>query len=164
MDKIQLIVTVITIAFCHRRIHSLQSAFHDIMHLLDLNLIFPKGIRMLLCETADKILLLLRKCIQDPCGRFIYSCHDFLWIKFFLCPIFFDHINHTIFLLFHLVKKCTIYSCASLRYFPISGVAKLSITQYRVKRKGEFKKLFPPCFLPVKLLEINTFIRIPFPV
>ena len=59
MDKIQLVIPVIAVALGNCRIHTLQSTLHDVVHLLDLDLILSKGIRMLLGKTADKILLLV---------------------------------------------------------------------------------------------------------
>lgn len=59
MDKIQLVIPIITVALGNCRIHTLQSPLHDVVHLLDLDLILSKGIRMLLGKTADKILLLV---------------------------------------------------------------------------------------------------------
>ena len=65
MDEIQLVIPVIAVALGNCRIHPLQCTLHDVVHLLDLDLIFPKGIRMLLSKTADKILLLIGKSIKD---------------------------------------------------------------------------------------------------
>jgi len=42
VNKIQLVITVIAVTFCHSRIYSFQSAFYNIVHFLDLNLIFPQ--------------------------------------------------------------------------------------------------------------------------
>ena len=100
VDKIKFIITIITIALGNCRIHTLQSSFNDIMHLLDLNLIFSKRICMLLCKTTDKIFFFRRKFIKDSCGRFVYCFHDLLRIKFFSCSVFLNYINHTLSLLF----------------------------------------------------------------
>ena len=59
MNEIQLIITVIAIALGYSRVHTLQGTLYDIVHLLDLDLIFSKGICMLLGKSADKILLLI---------------------------------------------------------------------------------------------------------
>ena len=65
VNEIQLVIPVIAVALGNCRIHPLQCTLHDVVHLLDLDLIFPKGIRMLLSKTADKILLLIGKSIKD---------------------------------------------------------------------------------------------------
>ena len=59
VNEIQLIISVVAIALGNCRIHTFQGAFHNIMHLLDLDLILPERSCMFLCETANKILLLL---------------------------------------------------------------------------------------------------------
>ena len=68
MDEIQLVVPVITITLRHSRIDSLQGSFHNIVHLLDLDLAFSKGLGVLLCEPADEILLFLGEGIQNTGG------------------------------------------------------------------------------------------------
>ena len=65
MDKVKFVISVIAVALSHCRVHSLKCSLYDVVHLLDLDLIFPKGIRMLLSKTADKILLLIGKSIKD---------------------------------------------------------------------------------------------------
>ena len=59
MDKIQLVVAVIAVTLGNRRIHTLQCALYDIVHLLDLDLILSKRICMFLRELADKFLLFI---------------------------------------------------------------------------------------------------------
>ena len=68
MDEIKFVIAVITITLGNCRVYTLQSAFYDIVHFLDLNLVFAEGICMLLRKTADKIPLLLRKCIKNSCS------------------------------------------------------------------------------------------------
>ena len=65
VDEIQLVIPVIAVALGNCRIYTLQRSLYDVVHLLDLDLIFPKGIRMLLGKTADKILLLIGKSIKN---------------------------------------------------------------------------------------------------
>ena len=98
MDKIKLIIPVIPITFCNSRIYTLKSSLYDIVHFLDLDLVFSKRIGVLLCKTTDKIFLLIRKCIKYTRSGFIYCCHNFQRIELLLRPIFLNHINHTIFL------------------------------------------------------------------
>ena len=99
MDEIQLVIAVIPVALGHGRVHALQRALHDVVHLLDLNLFFSQRSRVLFRKTADKIFLLLRKCIKDTRRRLIHRGNDLLRIKFFSCSVFLNYIDHTCFLL-----------------------------------------------------------------
>ena len=66
VDKIQFIISVIPVTFSYSWIYSLQGTLYYVVHLLDLDLIFSQGSCMLLGKLADKILLFLRKSIQNP--------------------------------------------------------------------------------------------------
>ena len=62
MDKIQLVVAVITIAFGYCRIDSLESTFDNV---LDRDPVFFKGLRPVICKLTDKCDLICRKLIQN---------------------------------------------------------------------------------------------------
>ena len=146
MNEIQLIVPVIPVALGHSRIHSLQGTFHNIMHLLDLNFFFSKGSCVFLCKTADKFLLLLRKCIQNPGRRFVHGSNDLLRIELFFCSVLLNYINHTFLLLYTISGSIT----PNVPQHPLYVVRLNSITYtfQKGKSKNIFHSYFSTCKLP----------------
>ena len=91
VHKILLIIPVIPVTLCHDRIHFLQSAFHHIVHLGNLNLLHSQLKDLLFHKPADELNVFLRKLNQGTIGRFIDSHNDFLYIKFFFRSVLLDH-------------------------------------------------------------------------
>ena len=89
--KVLLIVAVIAVAFCHDRLHIFQSAFHDIVHHGNRDLINVHLIDFVHHRLADPALFILGKIRQRTIGRFSDSVDDFLDIKLLAGIVFFDH-------------------------------------------------------------------------
>ena len=94
MNEIQLIISIIPVAFCHRWIHPFQRSLHNVMHILDGNFFFPQRFRLLSGKTTDKFFFFFRKFIENTGCGFIDSRHYFLSVKFFSGSVFLDDVNH----------------------------------------------------------------------
>ncbi len=94
MDKIFFVIAVIPVALCHRRIHLVQRALHDIVHILDVDPFFAQRFRLFLRKLTDKADLVLCKRIQDTGRRLVDRIDDFLHIKRLFCAIFLNYMHY----------------------------------------------------------------------
>ena len=49
------IIPVIPVALCHRRVHTVQSALHDIVHILNIDILLAQRLCLLLGKFTDKL-------------------------------------------------------------------------------------------------------------
>ena len=104
MDKVHLIIAVVPVALCHRRIHCLQGAFYDVVHLLNRDALLVQGLCLALRKLTEELQLLIGKFIQNPGRRLINRDDDLLHVKLFIGSVFFDYIH----CMFSFVISCSV--------------------------------------------------------
>ena len=55
MDKVFFIIPVIPVALCHRRVHTVESTLHDIVHILNIDVLLAQRLCLLLGKFTDKL-------------------------------------------------------------------------------------------------------------
>ena len=55
MDKVFFIIPVIPVALCHRRVYTVESTLHDIVHILNINIFLAQRFCLFLGKFTDKL-------------------------------------------------------------------------------------------------------------
>ena len=94
MNEILLIVPIIPVALGHYGIDMIQSPFHDIVHLADMDLRLVHILRLLRYKIANELNVLICKFCQRPIGRLIDRHHNLLNVEILLCSVLFNNLYH----------------------------------------------------------------------
>ena len=121
MHEVFFIISVITIASCNCRIHLFQGTFHNIVHILNINIFSAK--RLCLCKgkITDSAFFFFCKCVKNTICRFIHRIDNLFNIELFSCSVFLDYVNH-------LTPPTTISCLSALCFFKTTS--KCSITSF----------------------------------
>ena len=72
----------------------IQSPFHDIVHLADMDLRLVHILRLLRYKIANELNVLICKFCQRPIGRLIDRHHNLLNVEILLCSVLFNNLYH----------------------------------------------------------------------